>query len=444
MKVEKKKRKGWAAFLEELALTALHAYPTLYARRLAHRPDSSTAVLWASYRDELKDRLAQMPAWERWFVIGAYPILTLVTAIYQTARCGRRVARSSGRSIAAQFADQMALAFREGMPARFYYLFELHKPENRAAASSYIQRAHLKRGGLYGRLYRANRDRDLGARILNNKWALDSLLREHGLPSTRLIGEAQDGVFTLTNAAGNSLPPVDIFAKPGRANGGMGAERWLFTEGAYRDGSGTTLTAEELAQHFASLSRRIPYLVQECLINHRELRDLSAGALSTLRMYTFWNERSEVEHVFTMLRMSRDPRSAVDNVCKGGLAAAVDPVTGTLGRATDGALLAETGWVDRHPVTGGQITGRAVPFWNEAVKLARTAHQLIWSPFLVGWDIAVTPSGPVIIEGNKQPDIEVEQRLSGPWGDQRFGQLLAFHLCQTAVGAAALIGKAVS
>jgi Sugar-transfer associated ATP-grasp len=202
-------------------------------------------------------------------------------------------------------------------------------------------------------------------------------LRERKLPSARLIATAEYGLINYAEAGNSCLPPLSLFAKPTRANGGRGAERWNFADGSYRSTEGVTLSAKGLAVHFAKLSKRQPYLVQECLQNHPVLNNLSAGALSTLRMYTIWNENGDVEHIFSMLRMSRNRRSAVDNVCRGGLAAAVDFETGALGRATDGSILAETGGVDRHPVTGAQITGLQIPFLARSYRLGAVSASLI-------------------------------------------------------------------
>jgi hypothetical protein len=63
----------------------------------------------------------------------------------------------------------------------------------------------------------------------------------------------------------------------------------------------------------------------------------------------------------------------------------------------DGVGLVE---VTRHPVTGAVLPGFQLPLWPEACALARRA-ALSFRPLLtVGWDIAFTPDGPLLIEGN--------------------------------------------
>ena len=87
------------------------------------------------------------------------------------------------------------------------------------------------------------------------------------------------------------------------------------------------------------------------------------------------------------------------------------------------------GWRDRHPDTDAQITGRVLPLWAETQALAARAHAAFADRLLIGWDIAITRDGPVLIEGNSGPDLDIIQRVYGePLGNARFGELIALHL----------------
>jgi hypothetical protein len=143
------------------------------------------------------------------------------------------------------------------------------------------------------------------------------------------------------------------------------------------------------------------------------------------------NERGEAEVTNAVLRMARRQESVVDNFHAGGIAANVNITTGELGRATGGAWGATAGgWFDRHPETGAPIRGRTLPCWKELIDLARRTHQLAFSDQVVfGWDIALLPDGPCVVEANKAPDLDIIQRVGdGPIGNQRLGQLLALNL----------------
>ena len=124
--------------------------------------------------------------------------------------------------------------------------------------------------------------------------------------------------------------------------------------------------------------------------------------------------------------------ATVDNVHAGGLAASVDLMAGRLSPATDMGVDAKLGWIDRDPDTGASIAGRVLPMWSEVRDLVLTAQAAFRDWVVIGWDVATTASPlspPRVVEGNGGPDIDLVQRpLRVPFGDARFGALLAFRL----------------
>ena len=58
-----------------------------------------------------------------------------------------------------------------------------------------------------------------------------------------------------------------------------------------------------------------------------------------------------------------------------------------------------------HPVTGTPIVGFRVPLYSEVLDLvAALARRTPEAPY-VGWDIAITANGPVVIEGNHNSSV---------------------------------------
>jgi hypothetical protein len=212
--------------------------------------------------------------------------------------------------------------------------------------------------------------------------------------------------------------------------GGARAERWNWAgNGRYRSTTGAEKDAAALIAHIAALSRAEAYVVQPALANHPELRELALGALCTVRLVTCRNEQERHELAGTAFRMPSNPEAPVDNIHAGGIAASVDLKTGRLGQASDLGLGPDFVWHDRHPVTGGVIAGRILPFWDEAVALALRAHDAFSEWTVIGWDVAILADGPCLIEGNKGPDPDLLQRsLRGPIGNGRYGELLAYNL----------------
>ena len=145
---------------------------------------------------------------------------------------------------------------------------------------------------------------------------------------------------------------TDLFVKPVQGRGGKGAERWDFDQrGAYRDRNGEQLCPAQFVERLREMSRRQPYLVQERAHNHPAMRDLSNGALNTIRMITCLDEQDQPEIVAAVLRMAVGDNVTVDNVHAGGLAAAIDLTDGRLRQATDMGLDSRLGWIDRAPWT---------------------------------------------------------------------------------------------
>ena len=61
--------------------------------------------------------------------------------------------------------------------------------------------------------------------------------------------------------------------------------------------------------------------------------------------------------------------------------------------------------------------GFALPHWDECISLVCRAHDDAFPAFAaLGWDVALTPAGPVLLETNLNWGMLGHQRLSGPLG----------------------------
>jgi hypothetical protein len=95
--------------------------------------------------------------------------------------------------------------------------------------------------------------------------------------------------------------------------------------------------------------------------------------------------------------------------------------------------LAPDAWWDIHPKTGAQVTGRIISGWPAVAALAVAGHREFSSWAVIGWDLAWTPEGPVLIEGNADPDTHYLQRVHRQMlGQSPLAPLLRYHLAQGA------------
>ena len=64
---------------------------------------------------------------------------------------------------------------------------------------------------------------------------------------------------------------------------------------------------------------------------------------------------------------------------------------------------------EQHPDTNLVFDGWKIPFYEDAVELIKKAHRLFPLLQTIGWDVAITEDGPVLVEGNHDWDIEMLQ-----------------------------------
>ena len=361
------------------------------------------------------------------FLAAAWPVTVVAISLPWLRRNAAAVAAMTGRSPIRQFREMVALAVRHNITARYYYMFEFYLDGRLEQAGDYLMRYETKQIA-----YRLLRPavQTTGTPI-KNKIAFAGYCRDHALAALPLVAAFDKGA-RIADLGDGTLPEGDLFVKRVFGKGGVGAERWNWIgNGVYRSTQGPELAGPALLERVAALSQKGPYLVQPAVTNHADLSDLSVGALSTVRIMTCRSDRGGHEVTNAALRMSINPKSAVDNFHAGGIAASVDLETGMVGPASDLGLGPKFVWHDTHPLTGGRIAGRVLPHWQEAMDLAVRAHAAFSEWAVIGWDVGILDGGPKLIEGNKGPDVDIMQRTSrGPIGNGRFGELLAYNLEQ--------------
>jgi glutathione synthase/RimK-type ligase-like ATP-grasp enzyme len=151
-------------------------------------------------------------------------------------------------------------------------------------------------------------------------------------------------------------------------------------------------------------------IVEECIEQHTLLNDIFNGSVNTLRVLTY-KKNEEITIPSVILRVGRIPTQHVDNIAKGGICIDIDNDTGMLGK---GYTFYDYGHHEytSHPDTNHEFFGEKIPFFQEAKDLAVAAHRCFPGFVIVGWDIALTETGPVLIEGNRIPDLSLHQIFS--------------------------------
>ena len=138
-------------------------------------------------------------------------------------------------------------------------------------------------------------------------------------------------------------------------------------------------------------------LLEEFIIQHDDLMNLSPSGLNTVRIFTQLNTKDEVDILGARLRITIN--SFVDNFAAGNIAAPIDVETGKInGRAVYSDITKKD--EENHPITNVKINGFQVPFWAESMQMVKDAALLHPENRSIGWDVAITNNGPELLEGN--------------------------------------------
>lgn len=146
-------------------------------------------------------------------------------------------------------------------------------------------------------------------------------------------------------------------------------------------------------------------IVIEELINQDEVMNkLYSGSVNTIRVVSIThNGKSNV--VVAYLRIGNDGKF-VDNFNSGGM---VTPINEKTGELEYSALDKAGNLYEIHPATKTKIVGFKIPMWNDVIKLVKEAALVIPEMGIVGWDVAISDKGVLLVEGNEYPGHDIYQ-----------------------------------
>lgn len=203
----------------------------------------------------------------------------------------------------------------------------------------------------------------------------------------------------------DAVLPASFVTKPSLGVYGEAVTLWTRSPAGFTDHLGCTFTAAELHRKLTSHPKYRRFLVQERLVNHAEIVGLTGCAfLQTVRVATLVSADGAPEVLYAELKVIAGDR-VTDNYCGGtvgNLVVNVARETGALAharRASPDGVGAEI--VPAHPATGVPFEGFALPDWPALLALAGRCALAFLPLRTIGWDLALTPRGPVVVEGNR-------------------------------------------
>lgn len=310
---------------------------------------------------------------------------------------GAEVNKEFGKSQLRQLLEIAIIGLR-GYTASDYYVLNLYKDSSQA-------RKYMSRGQ-FDTVRRKWNPPKLGI-FEFNKWIFGNYCAAVGIPTPRCYGlfhskmgmtvegrplRDMENLRALMDAINGAL-----VCKP--IAGSHGDHVMVFDE--FDRTSGTLTRANRQEMHLGEVYRiltrtEFPWLLQEKIRQHPALLALHQTSVNTARIITLLGVGGKVEVLGAVLRIGTGS-AEIDNTTGGGIAAPIDLESGTCGLAISGSTIRR---MARHPETGRQIEGFAVPYWDRMKGAAISAHERLPFARSLGWDVAFGEAGPVILEVN--------------------------------------------
>ncbi len=291
------------------------------------------------------------------------------------------VHEKSGKNKVATFFDMIGCGIKYGAGYNDYNIFEFYNM-NGAERKTYLTR--MKNKYLISKM----NDEKL-AYIFDEKNIFDKKFKD--FMGREILDLAEIGYPEFEKFIEGK---EDFFAKPNIGESGKGIEKLHVAD--FKD-------TKELYDYIKNPEKNFG-VIEEVIVQHPDVARIYPYSLNCLRVVTLVND-GKVEVLYAVFKMGNNGKF-VDNLENGGLACHVDLDKGEIcGQGHTSALIN----YDAHPATGIKFIGYKLPYIEEVKELAKKAALVIPNFGYVGWDICITPDGPLIVEGNDFPAYDFPQ-----------------------------------
>lgn len=153
------------------------------------------------------------------------------------------------------------------------------------------------------------------------------------------------------------------------------------------------------------------YIHEDVLNQHEDINKINPSCINTLRIETYIDKNNKINIMNVFMRFGVG-NNIVDNGHSGGIYIGVDRTNGKLKEVA--MEEAHFGGRDfyKHPNSDYPFKDFEVPFFKESCELVLKATQFLPDRY-IGWDVAITQDGPIIIEANEFPDLFMSDTAYG-------------------------------
>ena len=276
------------------------------------------------------------------------------------------------------------------------WLKSIREIQNRAANVLSINNRNL------GFIYPHNLRRDFP--IANDKLLCKKVLSEVGVvvPETHF---SYSYFYDLKNLAQDLSGLQDFVIKPANGSGGNGIIVIVKQgDGGWYSVGGNFYGIEDIKKHISDIifgvfshDMQDAAIIEQRIIQHQDMNKICDLGLADVRVILFNHQPT--------LAMSRIPTSESDgkaNLHQGAIGLGINIESGKTQHAIKAGEV-----ITHHPDSQQALLDITIPYWSDAMALAIKSAETVPLKYL-GVDIAISENGPVMIEINARPGIEIQ------------------------------------
>lgn len=306
----------------------------------------------------------------------------------------------------------LILAVKEQIPPPYFFYFNLSKNWNK-------RQHYLYHSTIY-HLFK-NLHSHKTASILNDKKRFYEFCLIHQFPTPIVYGLADKaGLHLIQKKYPWELPQKDFIIKPINGAKGNGFVRFLYQpkkNAFYSSKEQHSIPAEMMEDYIKYLAKHSAktLLIQEKLENHDSLVDYGNDALITIRILSILDQQNHPQLFRPIIKIPQNEQ-VLSYFHTGAHTYRVELETGIIKESLNT-------WQQFPPLL------EQVPYWQAIKAYCQDMHSHLLDLPLIGWDVAVTPIGPIFLEGNVQPSLDIHQKEPfTPFIGTLFYQLFISHL----------------
>lgn len=343
----------------------------------------------------------QGPLWKRLALAGVmtigWPFVTFLDSLRLRTR-----ERAEGRD-RIRFGELYGAALARNIPPNQYAGYRSRANVSAADLSDYLMPLDLRALGCF------DLARGAASNDVQDKAVFERICRERRLPCVPTLASFDRGVSTGEEVL--RAWTEALFVKALTGNKGAGAELWRPGGRGFISTAGEDLSVEEL---IAAL-RQQNCIVQPVLEDCAALGTLGTTALSSVRIVTAKGRTSRSSVITASASLPVGTESLTGH---SGIQCGIDVRDGTIVRAfspnEDDAHVEDRNLIDFQ-----------LPYWTASVELVCRAHDEAFSAFTtLGWDVALTSAGPILLETNVGWGMVAHQKLTGPLGRTSLSEVI--------------------